>query len=239
MTDDLGFFAAAPARPAADPTPFGTPAVPDLPFGTPAPAQPGTVTPPAAGSGRTKAVIAFVVVGTVALLALGGVLAVRTWRGTGFEATANRTSVSTPATIGSFARSTSTAPTLAQLVPDLTAAAPLRTPLLATYADGAVTAEVLTAEPAAPMDSAALGRLTAAFAAGVERVTGMPPELAPAGLSLSAPLSCSQVELGDSVAVACVSTSSGSVTAVLVSGQDFQEAGRTAATLRAGVVHQG
>jgi hypothetical protein len=233
---DLGFFSGGVADDAAPAVPFGTPAVP---FGTPAATAVPRVAPPAPGPDRTRAVVASVLLVTLVLLAVGGVLGVRAWKATGSGAVAARTTVATPATIGSFARASAAAPTLLQVVPDLTAVTGLDPMLLATYASGAVSAEVLTAKPVTRMDTDTISRLTSAFAEGVDRVTGLPPELAPAGLDLAAPLSCSQVELGPSVGVACVSVTSGSVTVILLSGQDYHAATGTAAQLVAGMVHRG
>jgi hypothetical protein len=226
---DLGFFTSGAPDDAAQAAPFGTAAPPAAPRSAAA----------APGPSRTRAVVLSVLLVTIVLVVVGGVLGVRAWKATGSGATAARTTVTTPAAVGAFTRASATAPTLVQIAPDLTAVVALAPLLPATYSSGAVTAEVLAAKPVTPMDQSTLSRVTSAFAAGVERVTGLPPELAPAGLNLAAPLSCSQVELAESVGVACLSVTSGSVTVVLVSGQDYQAATDTATALVAGVVHRG
>ena len=74
----------------------------------------------------------------------------------------------------------------------------------------------------------------------MERLTDVPPMLAPAAAGiLSGPFSCSQVQMADTVRVACVGTSSGAVVLVLVSGADYTEATELAAQLRAGVAQRG
>jgi hypothetical protein len=226
---DLGFFTSGAPDDAAQAAPFGTAAPPAAP----------RAAAPAPGPGRTRAVVLSVLLVTIVLVVVGGVLGVRAWKATGSGATAARTTVTTPAAVGAFTRASATAPTLVQIAPVLTAVVALAPLLPATYSSGAVTAEVLAAKPVTPMDQSTLSRVTSAFAAGVERVTGLPPELAPAGLDLAAPLSCSQVELAESVGVACLSVTSGSVTVVLVSCQDYQAATDTATSLVAGVVHRG
>lgn len=227
MSDDgHGFFAAPRSTPTVDPRPFGTigpTSEPVAPLGT------------APRTSRTW-LVALALVLTLVVLAVIGVLIMRAWRSSGAVAP---TTVSTPASIGDLVRTTTTAPTLSAIAPDVTAAVGLRTPRLATYSRGPVTAEVLAARSVDRLDLAAQSRVTAAFTSGMERLTDVPPVLAPAAAGiLSGPFSCSQVQMGDTVRVACVGTSSGAVVLVLVSGSDYTEATALAAQLRTGVQHR-
>jgi hypothetical protein len=237
---DLGFFTATAAPPVAAPTSdggqFGTPVIADPPFGsaarTPDPAPAPAARPVASG----KLLLVGLLV--VSLLGALGVFTVRAWRQSG---TAPQTTVSTPPVIGSLSRTAASAPDLGSLQADLGTAVRLRPPLLATYTSGAVTAQVLVARPVAPMLAATQSQVLTAVTAGLERITGIPPQLTPvmAGMSLLSPFGCSQIELGSETPVFCAGTSSGAVTLVLVSGQDYAAATSTAADVRAAVVHRG
>jgi hypothetical protein len=250
MTDDLGFFAAPRSATAAGPTPFGAApfgtaplataapgaAPSDVPFGTPGRTVAPVAQPVATPRTSRRWLVALVLVVTLSVVAVVGALLVRTWRATG---AAPKTTVSTPAQVGDLVRTTATAPTLAAAAPDVVAAVPLRTPRLATYARGPVTAEVLVARPVDPLDQAAQSRVLAGFTRGMERLTEVPPILVPAAAGiLSGPFSCSQVDMADTVRVACVGTSSGAVVLVLVSGADYVDATKLAADLRAGVARR-
>jgi hypothetical protein len=225
--DDLGFFAA----------PRSTTAVEPSPFGTPGPTSEPTVQPEAAARGRRTGLVALTLVLTLAGLAVVGGLAAQAWRSSG---EVPPTTVSTPATVGDLVRTTGTAPTLASAARNVTAAVPLRTPLLATYAREAVTAEVLAARPVGRLDLAAQSRVLAAFTRGMELQTEVPPTFVPATAGiLSGPFSCSQVDMAGTVRVACVATSSGAVVLILVTGSDYAEATQLAADLRAGVARRG
>lgn len=258
MTEDLGFFAPAAPAPGASPpfgapppAPFGTSTPVQAPFGTPVPAPFGAAVSapfgeaaghqgaaPATPSGGLSRLLVAVAVGLVALLAVGGLLVVRAWKDSG---TPPQTTVSTPPTIGSLARTTGTAPDLAALQPDLAAAVTLQPALLATYTSGPVSAQVLVARPVRPMLAATQSQVLTAVTAGLERLTGVPPQLSPvmAGMSMLSPFGCSQVELGSATPVFCAATSGGAVTLVLVSGEDYAAATHTAADVRAGVEHRG
>ena len=225
--DDLGFFAAPRSTTTAEPTPFGVPGRTIAPLAQPV-AAPRT--------SRTR-VVALTLVLTLAGLAVVGGLLVRAWRSSG---TVAPTTVSTPATIGDLVRTTTTAPMLAAAAPDVVAAVALRTPRLATYSRGAVTAEVIAARPVGRLDLAAQSRVLAGFTRGLTRLTEVPPTLVPAAVGvLSGPFSCSQVDIAGTVRVACLGTSSGAVVLVLVSGSDYTEATQLAAELRAGVARRG
>jgi hypothetical protein len=228
MADDgLGFFAAPRSTTAAEPTPFGTPA----------PTLPPMAEPVAARRTNRTWLVALGLVITLAGLAVVGGLLMRTWRESG---AAPKTTVSTPAQVGDLVRTTTTAPTLAAAAPDVLAAVPLRTPRLATYARGPVTAEVLVARPVDPLNPAAQSRALAGFTRGMERLAEVPPILVPAAAGiLSGPFSCSQVDLAGTVRVVCAGTSSWAVVLVLVSGADYTDATQLAADLRAGVARRG
>jgi hypothetical protein len=232
---DLGFFAGPSAGPVPVPVagaPFGA----DVPFGSAA--RTTELTPAPESSPITTRTLLLSGLVVVALLAVIGVIAVRAWQQSG---TSPRTTVSTPAVVGSLSRTTHDAPDLAPLQADLATAVRLRTPRLATYTSGAVTAQVLVARPVAPMLAATQSQVLTAITTGLERITGVPPQLAPvmAGMAMLSPFGCSQVEIGAATPVFCAGASSGAVTLVLVSGQDYASATRTAADLRAGVEHRG
>ena len=216
---DLGFFADPPAA-----------APPARPFGTPAPLlPPGRSRPAPAPAPRRSGAVLAGVLGLVLLLVAAGVVVMRAWRASGDPAPV---SVSTPATIGPLTRSTPAAPTIAPLLPDLEAVAPLGPPVQAAYTDGAVSVEVLAALPRTRLVLDDQSRLLTALTAGLERLTGAPPQLNPVGLSVTGVFSCSQIELGAQTAVVCAATSSGAVTLVLVRGQDYPAATETAAQVR-------
>lgn len=238
---DLGFFAAPrPTSTDAAPfgaDPFGTSAPSDLPFGAPGRvAAPRTVPVPASRRIAPR-MVALALVGTLAVVGVVGGLLVRTWQATGKPL---QTTVATPAQVGDLVRTSLDAPTLTVFEPDVTKAVPMRTPRLATYVRGSATAEVLAARPLGPMDPAAQSRVVSAVSESVDRLTGLPLQLAPVLQgTLSGPLSCSQVQLQETVQVACVGTTSGAVVLVLVSGVDYAEATQVAAQLRAGVAQRG
>jgi hypothetical protein len=233
---DLGFFAStSPPQ-----TPFGTPGhtAVETPFGTPAPVTaPPVGVPPATPMPRRT--VYLVVLGVVVVLAVAGALTARGWSSFNANAAKDRTTLSTPVRIGDLARTSATAATLTGLQPDLAAAVRLRPASLATYSSGSVGVEVFAAKPVRQLDGAAQAKVLDAFSSGVERLTQLPPELAPVGSSLFGTFACSQVEIADTVPVACIATSSGAVVVILVSGQDYTAAGDTAARVRAAVEHHG
>jgi hypothetical protein len=227
---DLGFFAAAPRSTSA--TDVASSAVP---FGTPG--RTAAVAQPVAAprSSRTW-LVALVLVVTLAGLTVVGGLLLRTWRDTG---KAPQTTVSTPDQVGDLVRTSLEAPTLMTFEPDVVRAVPMRASLQASYVRGSVTAEVLAVRPVEPMDQAAQGRVVSAVSEGVDRLTGLPLQLAPVLQgTLSGPLSCSQIQLQAAVQVACVGTTAGVAVIVLVSGAEYAEATQLAAELRAGVARR-